>query len=88
MTNSLGEPSRGLVSSDPEFVDRVVEERNHLTHYPDDESPPMEPEELYYASVRLRALLTLLLLREIGVVGAEAVEGLRRTRWYRGLQAR
>jgi ApeA N-terminal domain 1/Apea-like HEPN len=85
LLDSLDEESREAVSADPDFTDRVVDERNYLTHYPEGESPPMAPEERWYATVRLRAFLTLLLLREIGITGEEAVTGVRRTRWHESL---
>jgi hypothetical protein len=83
LMNSLDEASRLVVSSDPRFVERVVEERNFLTHYPEGKTPSMDSEELFYTSARLRTLLTFLLLKELNIDGTEAVEGVRRTRWYR-----
>ncbi len=83
LMTSLDDASRQLVSSDPTFIERVVEERNYLTHYPEGQTPPMNSAELFYTSARLRTLLTLLLLKEINISGTEAVEGVLRTRWYR-----
>lgn len=76
--------NRRLVTSDDGFVDAVVDQRNYLTHYPQDAGPPMSPREMFNASVRLRTLLTLLMLAEVGIAGSDAAEGVRRSRWHRG----
>jgi hypothetical protein len=81
LLHSLDEAGQRTVSTDSKFVDRIIKERNYLTHYPEGEEPTMDGEELYYVSLRLRAMLVLLLLKVIGIEGNEAVEGLRRTRW-------
>jgi ApeA-like protein/HEPN superfamily Apea-like protein len=75
--------ARAAIATDPAaFTREVVAQRNYLTHYPAGENPPMTPAEMFYASVRLRGLLTLLLLREIEIVGDQAVQGLNRSRWW------
>jgi len=74
-----------VVTSDPTtYIGRIVEMRNHLTHYPVGAMAPMGNTELFYETVKLRAFLTLLLLAEVGITGVEAAEGVRRTRWHRG----
>jgi hypothetical protein len=79
----LDPEARAAIATDPPaFVRQVVLQRNYLTHYPAGEKPPMSPVEMFYASVRLRGLLTLLLLREIEIVGENAVQGLNRARWW------
>jgi hypothetical protein len=81
LRGSLGEPSSSVVT--PEFLEQAVEMRNFLTHYPSGQ-PPMSPLELTLATYRLRTLLSLLLLAEVGITGSEALVGLNRTRWVRG----
>lgn len=81
---SLGDEVAPVASSGPGWIDRIVDMRNHLTHYPAGQNPPIGPTDLFYETFRLRAFVTLLLLAEVGIQGAEAAEGVRRTRWYRG----
>ena len=84
LLKSLGKHSDAITSGPPlEFVEDIVAERNYLTHYPPGEPEPMTPADCVYSSMRLRALLTLLLLGDVGIAGDEAAEGLRRARWHR-----
>ena len=83
LLDSLG-TDRDVVTKDADFIGSVVEQRNYLTHLPAGTEPTMTPGEMFYASMRLRTLLIVLLLLEVGIDGAEAAEGLRRTRWHRG----
>lgn len=50
------------------FTGVVVDTRNYLTHYDDElKSASLEGADLYWANQRLRILITILLLKEIGV---------------------
>ncbi len=83
--SSLPADPRYRVIPDKDFlVKRVVDERNYLTHLPRDAKPTMTPTELFLASMRLRAFLSVLLLARLGLVGEEVSEGLRRLDWFRG----
>jgi hypothetical protein len=85
LLESLSPECHAIVVDGEDFVGRIVEERNFLTHYDDSDGfQPMSHHKLHEMVVRLRALLTLLLLAQIGIVGGEAETALRRTRWYRG----
>jgi len=68
-----------LASLDPEIVkmfcpnpkafrNRIVDTRNYLTHYSEELKPrAILGTDLYYANERLRLLLTVLLLKEVGL---------------------
>jgi ApeA N-terminal domain 1 len=85
LMKSLDKETRELVAPiAQDFVERIVEERNYLTHYPSGEAEPMSPAERFYAIIRLRAFLILLLLAQVNITGADASEALSRTQWYRG----
>lgn len=51
------------------FIQQVVETRNYLTHY--DQSQKMmilhDPHEKYYATFRLTIILTIIILKELGI---------------------
>lgn len=50
------------------FTGILVDTRNYLTHYDDDlKYVALKNEDLYWANQRLRILITLLLLKEIGI---------------------
>lgn len=81
---SLDPETRATVLPDKAFLLRVIAERNYLTHYPAQASASMSPVELFYTSMRLRALVSVLLLREVELSGSEVAGGLRRNQWFRG----
>jgi hypothetical protein len=81
---SLDDKSQALLEMDAPFLDRVVEERNHLTHRPadtPDDFEPMDGAGLYFAGQRLKALLFLLLLSHLGFTGEEIEPRFPQTRW-------
>lgn len=50
------------------FISDVVDTRNYLTHYSDDlKEQTLEGADLFNANLRLKILLTILLLRELGI---------------------
>jgi hypothetical protein len=60
---------KSLVTSDhKEFVNKVVNFRNYLTHYDEDERPSdLDIENMYTACQSLRILLTIVLLRNLDI---------------------
>jgi hypothetical protein len=67
---SLSVDSVNLVTDDAKkFVKRIVDTRNYFTHYGNDskENSMDEDSELYEFSLRLKILLYILLLKEIGI---------------------
>jgi hypothetical protein len=67
--NDVGDNLRALVSPNyREFIGRVVDNRNYLTHY-DEESREQEPDitMLFFDCQRLRIFLTILLLKELAI---------------------
>jgi hypothetical protein len=82
MILSLGEQGNEVVGAGVSaFVDRVTNTRNYYTHWSADSAPKaMRGEGLLHASLRLQAIVELLLLREIGFEGSSraAQEVIRR----------
>jgi ApeA N-terminal domain 1/Apea-like HEPN len=84
LRDSLDPDVREHVVPDPTFLGRVVDERNYLTHYPTDGEASMSGTELFYASMRLQALMYVLLLQELDLRGPEVVTALHDTAWFPG----
>jgi len=88
LVDLVGRQAAVLVDLHGDFVQRVVAQRNYLTHdVPDGRYPPMDLGELYRYVLRLRAFTAVLLLREIGVDPARSVEAIRKLRWFRSFVA-
>lgn len=65
------------------FSGPIVNTRNFLTHYDDELKPlALDGNDLYYANGRLKVLMIILLLREIGIEDTEALTMLRESRQY------
>lgn len=65
-------PITGIAGDDPAFVERIVDTRNYLTHYPEELEPEaLRGPELMEAVEEMRRLLAFLLLRELGLDPAE-----------------
>lgn len=86
LLQSLGAAGEMTVASGQgDFVQRVVAERNRLTHHAQTpEHPAMGMQTLNESVIRLRAFLTLLLLVELGIDRDEASGLVGQTQWYRG----
>ena len=66
--NELPADSRKLITRDTDdFAKKVVKARDALTHYVPDAEESLKGAELYNTVIGLRILLTLLLLRELGI---------------------
>ena len=69
LLESLDEKTLSLLSpTDKYFTGIIVDTRNYLTHYDDElKDVALKNADLYWANQRLRILITLLLLKEIGI---------------------
>jgi hypothetical protein len=58
-----------LITDDPAtFAGKIVDTRNYFTHYTDElKKLAFEDDEVHYANYKLRVLLIILLLKEIGL---------------------
>jgi hypothetical protein len=83
LRGSLDEKARELLQIDKALLNRIVDERNHLTHRPpeSDDYVPMENAERRIAALKLKAFLLLLLLSRLGFVGADVEQGFTQSRW-------
>ena len=73
-----------FIDKKEEFVGKVVDTRNYYTHYsPDLEKRAVEIADLPFLSQKLRYILIVILLREIGFVDSLIERILRRYRRYR-----
>jgi len=65
----LDEKTARLISQNPEeFIDRIVATRNYFTHYTTGlKRKAFDGDALYYAYQKLRILLIILLLKEVGL---------------------
>ena len=80
----IGPQAAVFIDVQEDFVDRVVAQRNFLTHdVPDRIHPPMDVHDMYRHVLRLRALLGVLLLREIGISPDQSAEAIRNARWFK-----
>lgn len=69
LLESLNEKTLSRLSPvDNYFTGVIVDTRNYLTHYDDElKDVALKNEDLYWANQRLRILITILLLKEIGI---------------------
>jgi hypothetical protein len=66
------------------FTGKIVETRHYLTHYDEClKNKALAGLDLYYANKRLRALLTILLLREIGLKEKTILDQIRKIELFR-----
>jgi len=83
---TLSDSAFALISKTPrsEFVEIVVNARNYWTHHPiDAEGAPLKGSDLHRMNQRLKVLLHLLLLKEVGVDEALLVRRIRAHRRMR-----
>lgn len=64
----------------------IVDTRHYLTHYDDDlKENALDGTELFYANERLKILLIILLMKEIGIDERHVIEALRKNPRYRDI---
>ena len=80
LLDELSESCLRLVTDNPEsFIKSIVDTRNYLTHYTDElKTKALEGTDLYNANLRLKILLTTLLLKELGLEEEKIAELLSR----------
>lgn len=67
-----------LAPSDKYFTSDIIDTRNYLTHYDDElKDKALKDADLYWANQRLRILITILLLKEIGIEEDLIIESIR-----------
>jgi hypothetical protein len=77
ITKALSDPERKAIADDIKvFMKAVKSTRNQLTHLgePDDDEIILSGEELYRATQKLELLMTILLLKHLGIPDTEVLE--------------
>jgi hypothetical protein len=80
IVRSLSQPEKDVICDDIGlFIDAVRDTRNYLTHLSDPEPDQfiLEGEQLYRAQAKLRLLITMMLLKYIGLPAVEVLERIR-----------
>ena len=78
---SLDDKARSLVcSNSATFVAAAVDTRNYFTHYTDElkSEAVLAPEELFHLTQRIRILLTIVLLKDLGIDESLVAAAIRR----------
>ena len=83
LLSSLDHTARELLGIDKALLNRVVDERNHLTHRPpeSDEYVPMDNVERRLTAQKLKAFLFLLLLAHLDFTGEDVKARYPMSRW-------
>jgi hypothetical protein len=83
LLSSLDDTARELLRIDKAFLNRVVDERNHLTHRPPESNDyvPMDNVERRLTAQKLKAFLFLLLLSHLHFTGDDVKARYPMSRW-------
>lgn len=83
LLSSLDDTARELLRIDRILLNRVVDERNHLTHRPpeSDDFVPMDNAERRLTAQKLKAFLFLLLLSHLHFTGDDVKARYPMSRW-------
>ncbi len=86
----VGPNLQGIITRSPgKFVSKIIATRNQLTHYGDEfEKDALSGADVYYAFVKLQVLVTIILLKSIGVPETLLVSSLSRNRFLNQIFAK
>ena len=87
---SIGDIHKNYIDNDDEFINKIVNTRNYFTHYTDDlkEKAITDLVELYYETQRLRIVLEICIMKELGFTIENIKEIFKRTQKYEYLKIR